>query len=368
MVLYRKYRPQTFGEIVNQKGVIKTLTNALKSGKVAHAYLFSGPRGTGKTTTGRLLAKALNCEKRERTRKSGRSLYEPCNQCFSCQQISQGRALDLVEIDAASNRGIDEIRQLKENIRLGPTSFAWKVFILDEVHMLTPEASNALLKSLEEPPSQTVFILVTTHPHKLLPTIVSRCQRLEFGRLLVKDIMRRLEFIACQEKIEVEPRALRAIAINAQGSLRDAESMLGQFLSLGRQKVTWEDLRDVLGIIDEHLVIKLVEYLGKKEIKKALDFTDKLAQKGIDFQQFLLGMISYIRKMLLIKTDSALSQLFQDKLTKEELDVIIRQAQNFSLSKLLTMMDIFIEAQKDLEKYPFAQMALEMAVFQTLGE
>jgi len=221
-VLYRKYRPQKFSEFVGQEHIVKTLTNAISSGLISHAYLFYGPRGSGKTTIARLFAKAVNCQ----NRKGGD--FEPCNQCFSCKEISEGRAVDLIEIDAASHRGIDEIRDLREGIKFAPTRLKYKVFIIDEAHQLTKEAANALLKTLEEPPSHAIFILATTEIHKMIPTIISRCQRFDFRKLTVPEILKKLEIICQKEKIKIEKVALELIAQNAQGSMRDAESLLDQ--------------------------------------------------------------------------------------------------------------------------------------------
>ena len=223
LVLYRKYRPQTFAEIIGQEHVVQTLTNAISSGMISHAYLFAGPRGSGKTTIARLLAKAVNCENRKG--------FEPCNQCSSCLEISAGRALDLIEIDAASHRGIDEMRELRDGIRFIPTKSKYKVFIIDECHQLTKEAANALLKTLEEPPGHAIFILATTEIHKMIPTIISRCQRFDFRKLTLPEIIKRLEIVSGKEKARIEKPALELIAINSGGSIRDAESLLDQVLT-----------------------------------------------------------------------------------------------------------------------------------------
>ena len=225
LALYRKYRPKTFAEIVGQEYIVKILTNAIASGMISHAYLFTGPRGVGKTTLARLLAKAVNCQ----NRKEGE--YEPCNQCESCQEINQGNSIDLIEIDAASNRGIDDIRELKNGIRFVPSKSKYKVFIIDECHQLSKDANNALLKTLEEPPSHAIFVLATTEIYKMLPTIISRCQRFDFRKLRIEEIVKRLETILKKEKIEYEEPALFLIAREATGSIRDAESLLDKVIS-----------------------------------------------------------------------------------------------------------------------------------------
>ncbi|MFN7088813.1 MAG: DNA polymerase III subunit gamma/tau, partial [Candidatus Paceibacteria bacterium] len=225
LALYRKYRPKTFGEVLNQAVVKQTLQNAIRLGKVSHAYLFAGPRGTGKTTIARLIAKSLNCQKRKPDES------EPCNECKMCQEMNAGRALDLIEIDAASNRGIDEIRELRDGIKFSPVKGKYKVFIIDEAHMLTPPAFNALLKTLEEPPEHAIFILATTEPEKLPPTILSRVQRFDFRRISISDIIKKLQKDIKEEGLKAEPEALYLIASVSEGSIRDAESLLAQVVA-----------------------------------------------------------------------------------------------------------------------------------------
>lgn len=358
--LYRKYRPQTFSEVVNQRHICQTLINAIRTQRVAHAYLFSGPRGTGKTSLARIFAKALNC-------KSLKENFDPCNECDFCKQINEGKSLDLVEIDAASHRGIDEIRNIKEEIRFGPRHLKYKVIILDESHMLTKDASNALLKSLEEPPPQTIFILVTTEIQKIIPTIYSRCLRLIFSKLSLGDIIGKLKDIAQKEGFEIDEKSVKAIAIASNGSIRDSESLLGKIFSLGKKKIDFALLQEYLGFSDEGALIKLADILGKKDLKSALDFIQKLSETGTDFKEFTKNFIHYFRKIALIKTDKNLASIFAAELTKEELAVIIKQAEYFKLTEILKIIDQLLEAYENCYRYPIDQMALEVAVIKILN-
>lgn len=359
--LYRKYRPQTFSEVINQRHICHTLINAIKTNRVAHAYLFSGPRGTGKTSIARIFAKALNCESLDKK-------INPCDKCSFCGQINAGKSFDLVEIDAASNRGIDEIRNIKEEIRFGPRHFKYKIIILDEAHMLTKDASNALLKSLEEPPPKTIFILVTTEIQKIIPTIYSRCQRLIFKKLSLGDIIGKLNDIAQKEGFEIDEKSLKAIAIAAKGSVRDSESLLGKVFSLGKKKIDFVVLQEYLGFSDEGVFIKFAELIGKKDLHNVLIFISKIGESGTDFKEFTKNLIHYFRKIALAKTDRALSEIFADELTKEETEVIIKQAEYFELAKILAIMDELLTAYENCDKYPIEQMALEVAVIKILNQ
>ncbi|MBI1888714.1 MAG: DNA polymerase III subunit gamma/tau [Candidatus Spechtbacteria bacterium] len=291
LVLYRKYRPASFKDVVGQEHVVRTLTSAIAANDFAHSYLFTGPRGTGKTTLARLIAKSLNCQ----NRKNGE--YEPCNKCVSCDEIARGVAIDLIEIDAASNRGIDEIRALKEGIRFGPTHSKYKVFIVDEVHMLTKEAFNALLKTLEEPPAHAVFVLATTEIQKVLPTIVSRSQRFDFRRLRHGEIKKRLEALAKREEKSVEPRILDVISTKADGSIRDAESMLGQIFALGNE-ATMEDIEFLLGAVDLGTLHALFEHLAAGKKPEIFTLMNAIKEQGADLEEFLRHLLRYVRWMM----------------------------------------------------------------------
>ena len=365
LVIYRKYRPQKFSEVVGQDHVIKTLTSALKTGKVAHAYLFAGPRGTGKTTVARLLAKAVNC--------FDTSTYEPCNKCESCLEIMNGRALDLIEIDAASNRGIEEIRELKERIRFTPSRGKYKIFVIDEAHQLTKEAFNALLKTLEEPPAHAIFVLATTEPYKMLPTILSRVQRFDFKKVSLPDIIKRLQMIAQKEKIKVSEKALRIIALNSEGYMRDAETMLGQVIAFSASsadkpgEITIEDIENILGIVDINLAIKFIDLLINKKSSEALSFIDKFVNQGYDLVQFVESLINYSRKLLLIRVSKDLSKIIKEELSQEQLNTALKQAEEFLLEEISKMTEIFIETLYKMKRSSFPQVEVELAVVEICG-
>ncbi len=360
LVLYRKYRPKTFSDVVGQEHIVKTLTNALSTGKVAHAYLLTGPRGTGKTSIARLLAKAVNClDKKE---------SEPCNKCQACQEINQGKSLDLIEIDAASNRGIDEIRELRDGIKFSPNNLKYKVFIIDEVHQLTREAFNALLKTLEEPPAHAIFILATTEIHKVPQTIISRCQRFDFHKLTLDKIVSRLESISNQEKVKIEKPALELIALNADGSIRDGESLLGQVISMEDKNITLEEVQAILGVTDIKAVQDLVGYLAEKNNGGAISHINQISSQGYDLVQFSKSLINYLRKMMILKVDSDLSKLVAAELTKEQKDVIVGQGEKFNQPDLIKTIHLFINASNEIKSADFPQLPLELAVVECCQE
>ncbi|MCZ2845836.1 MAG: DNA polymerase III subunit gamma/tau, partial [Candidatus Bathyarchaeota archaeon] len=329
-VLYRKYRPKTFSEIVGQEHIVKTLTNAILAGMVSHAYLFYGPRGTGKTTIARLLAKALNC--------TDRKSFEPCNKCISCIEVNEGRAIDLIEIDAASNRGIDEMRNLRDGVGIVPTKSRYKVYVIDETHQLTKEASNALLKTLEEPPAHAIFVLCTTEFSKILPTISSRCQRFEFKKLNLGQIIKRLESLTDKEKVKIEKEALELIARTAEGSARDAESLLDEVIistpkRASKTLIKKEEAEEILGIVGIEVVSKLVDFIIKKEEKGALEYLSNIFSGGTDIENFSRKLIFYLRDLFLIKINP---QIFQNEniFTKEEEENLKNQEERFSEQQL----------------------------------
>lgn len=289
--LYRKYRPRTFRDLVGQQHVAATLLNALRQQRVVHAYLFCGPRGTGKTSAAHIFARAVNCLAPQ----DG----EPCGQCEACKRILAGQSLDIIEIDAASNRGINEMRDLRDGVKYTPAQEKYKVYIVDEVHMLTNEAFNALLKTLEEPPGYTIFLLATTEPHKVLPTVLSRCQRFDFHRIRTEDIIGRLQTIAAAEQLAVEEEALALIARRASGGLRDAIGLLDQCLTSGEGRVTATTVNDVLGSVEEEVVARLACAVANQDIETLLATVALFVDEGKDLRQILLQLLEYLREQLL---------------------------------------------------------------------
>ncbi|PIV45387.1 MAG: DNA polymerase III subunit gamma/tau [Candidatus Nealsonbacteria bacterium CG02_land_8_20_14_3_00_37_10] len=379
LVLYRKYRPQTFAEVIGQEHVVKTLTNAISSGIISHAYLFAGPRGGGKTTLARLLAKSLNCQ----NRKEGQS--EPCNKCNSCLEIMGNRSLDLIEIDAASHRGIDEIRELRDGIKFAPTKSKYKIFILDEAHQLSKDAANALLKTLEEPPSHVIFVLATTEIHKMIPTIISRCQRFDFRKLTLQEIVKKLEFIAKKEGVKIEKGALELIALNATGSIRDAESIFGQILTFEdtaregeesklssspfavAREIKTEEVKNLLGLVEINLLSQFCDFLSQKKASEALNFLNDIIEKGVDLQEFTKSLINYLRQGLILKImgPEAANPIITG-LTKEEFQRLQKQTESFKEEELRKVINLFLEAENKMKYSSIPQLPLELAIIETI--
>ena len=361
LVFYRKYRPQLFSEVVGQEHAVRTISNAIAANAFAHAYLFSGPRGTGKTTLARLIAKSLNCQ----TRNDGE--YEPCGKCGSCIEITKGIAPDVIEIDAASNRGIDEIRALKEGIRFSPVSGKYKIFIIDEVHMLTKEAFNALLKTLEEPPAHAVFVLATTELNKVLPTIISRSQKFELRKLTHSEIKERLSGLVAREKKKIDPKILDAIASRATGSIRDGESILGQVLSMG-EGATKEDIDFLLGVADLEQIDKFTGTLASGDSKGALEIISAVIDKGVDFDEFLKGALAYLRWIMFLKVDPNLSSIIGRDISEDELAQLVKTAKKFDIGKLQRAAKLFMQASDAMRYSPIPQLPLELAVVELSSE
>ena len=297
-VFYRKWRPQTLAEVVGQEQVTRTLLNALKSNRVAHAYLFCGPRGTGKTSTGRILAKAVNCL-------TANGQDEPCNTCSMCRAITEGRALDVIEIDAASNTGVDNIRDLRERANYAPGEARHKVYIIDEVHMLSTSASNALLKTLEEPPPHVIFVLATTEVHKVLPTVLSRCQHFDFRRIAQADVVSRLSHICSSEGVKIKPEALRLIARSATGSLRDAENILEQLITYYGAEIELKQAQATLGISGDRRVKEMVKHIIDNDVAAGITTLNSVSSEGLDLRPFNRELIEYLRALLLVKTGTS---------------------------------------------------------------
>ncbi|MBU4256908.1 DNA polymerase III subunit gamma/tau, partial [Patescibacteria group bacterium] len=301
--LYRKYRPQNFEEVVGQNHIKLTLEHEIESGKIAHAYLFCGPRAVGKTTLARVLAKAINCK----DRKEG--AFEPCNECEICREITGGRALDIIEIDAASHTGVDNVREnIIASARVAPSRCKYKVFVIDEAHMLSISAFNALLKTIEEPPANVIFILCTTEVHKVPTTIISRCQRFDFKRISVTDIVKKLNYIVKNEGIKIDKKILEAIARQSEGHMRDAESLLGQIVSVGGKEITSEEADLVIPRSDLGEAVNLVGCLAKKDGGGGIKLINNLIDEGIDLKSFAGDLIEILRRMLLFKISPGLTQ------------------------------------------------------------
>lgn len=362
LAIYRRYRPKTVSEIIGQEAVTEALKNAAKTDRMAHAYLFYGPRGCGKTTAARIVAKLANCEKRA-TDPEFRKQGEPCNECRACKEIDEGRALDVIEIDAASNRGIDEIRGLKEGIRLSPTSLSKKVFIIDEVHQLTKEAFNALLKTLEEPPAHAIFVLATTEYDKLPATIISRTQRFGFKRIPNVKIIEKLRYIAKEESVNISDEALEIIAVSADGGFRDAESLFEQVISMEDKEITLGEVERILGRVGYSKIAKMAEKLIMRE-KEALVLLSEINGEGYNLTQLTKDIILYIRRVLVLAYDLKMEDVFKDELTGEVLAKMRDLAMKCDKDKTIKLIKLLIEAYGEMKYSPFAIVPLEVAVME----
>lgn len=349
IALYREWRPQSFADMVGQEHVTRTLQNALRTNRLAHAYLFSGPRGTGKTSSAKILAKAINCE--------NGPTDEPCNECAACRGITVGSIMDVVEIDAASNRGVDEIRDLREQVKYAPTEVRYKVYIVDEVHMLTTEAFNALLKTLEEPPQHVVFILATTEPHKLPATIISRCQRFDFRRINGRQTVDRLRYIANEKQIEVDEDALWMVARAAEGGMRDALSIFDQVISFGGEKITVEAVITLIGGVRTDILADIARSIAGKEIQQVLRLAGDLIDDGRDTGQILNDITVYFRDLLMYKTVPGLEEV-QDRVNYDK--TFAEVAELFTVSQLVAMIDRMTETSQEMKWHNQARLLLEM--------
>lgn len=359
--LYQKYRPKTFAELVNQNHIKITLQNEIAQNKVGHSYLLYGPRAVGKTTTARLLAKAVNCE----NRKEGTS--EPCNECASCKEINSERSMDIIEIDAASHTGVDNVREnIIAGARISTSKRKYKVFIIDEVHMLSISAFNALLKTLEEPPKKVIFILATTEIHKVPTTIISRCQKFHFKKISDGEMFDRLKFLSKSENKVVDDEVLQSIARNAGGYVRDAESLLGQILSLDEKHITKEQAEIIIPASNFNLIAEFVEYVINKDKIKAIEHINNLVEEGIDLEVFGKELIEFLRKLMFSKISNTLDN-FSISLNKETENKVSKMKEKVEINYLIRMLNIFIARTKELKNADIAQLPLEIAVIE-LGE
>ena len=356
-VIARKYRPQTFSEIVGQQHVTKTIANAINSNRVAHAYIFSGVRGVGKTTTARILAKALNCEKG--------TTADPDGTCASCMEIAEGRSLDVMEIDAASNRGIDQIRELREMVRYAPANSRYKVVILDEAHQLTDEASNALLKTLEEPPERVVFILATTRAEDLVETIKSRAQLFQFRALSFSEIAEEIERISKEEKLKIEPGAVAVLARAAEGSVRDGLSLLEQAISYSGDAITDLQVRELLGVVAESVLDDLVDAISQQSAEGALSLVHRLIQDGQNLQHFCREAIRHFRNLLVARVCGAESELVQAP--KDERGRIAEQAARFTEEDLTRFFNTLMTTDAELRRAPDPRLHLELGLLKMIN-
>jgi DNA polymerase-3 subunit gamma/tau len=355
LVTARKWRPMVFEDVVGQSHVTATLRNAIASNRLAHAYLFSGPRGIGKTTMARLLAKAVNC-------RNPKDL-NPCNQCDICEEITNSRCIDVLEIDGASTRGIEEIRSLRETVRYAPTKCQYKVYIIDEVHMLTKEAFNALLKTLEEPPTHVLFIFATTEVQKVPATILSRCHRFDFRRIAIDEIINRLKYIAQQEKIDIDNDSLLLIAKKGDGSLRDAQSIFDQVVSFCGENITAKQLVDALNLVDQDLYFGVTDLIRAKDTKGGLELVDDVIKRGYDIRDFLSGLAEHLRNILVVRSTGATSLVEAAEVHRKRYQ---SAAEQFSENDLLRLMKIVSETETAAKWSTQPRVRLEAGILQMI--
>src|SRR6266480_4164376 len=359
-VFARKYRPQTFDDLVGQAHVSRTLKNAVAQNRLAHAYLFVGPRGVGKTSTARILAKSLNCVKGP--------TVTPCGECDNCREIAAGNSLDVIEIDGASNNSVEDVRQLRDNVRYAPAKGRYKIYLIDEVHMLSQAAFNALLKTLEEPPPHVKFIFATTEPQKVLATILSRCQRFDLHRIPANLIAQHLQFIAGKEKITLEPAAAHAIARGAEGGLRDAESMLDQLVAFCGSKISESDVLSVFGFTSEQTVIDLTGQILQGKTPDAIDLLHQQSESGKDMMRLMSDLIAYLRDLLVFK---AKPDALKEDVDSDVQKSLAAHAELIAADRLLEMIDQFAAAEGRMKWAPNKKLHFEVAIIkaiQTLGQ
>lgn len=350
--LYRAYRPQTFKDVVGQGHIIRTLKNQIQNNNVGHAYLFSGTRGTGKTSTAKIFARALNCQN---------SIdEEPCNECEFCKDILNDNVMDVIEIDAASNNSVDDIREIRENVKYTPAKCKYKVYIIDEVHMLSQGAFNALLKTLEEPPSYVIFILATTEPHKIPATILSRCQRFDFKRVTVKDMAYRMKEICDDVNVEVDDRALNLIARNSQGALRDALSILDQCMSFSENNIEYKDVVDLLGTVNIEQLFEMAEYVIKEDTKKCLEILNEFVVWGKDIKNLIDDLIDHFRNLMVCKVSKDLDEIIS--LPEEIVDQLKAQAETIEVNDIIRILNVLSTTQDAIKVSSNPRVLAEVSI------
>ncbi len=355
VALYREWRPQKFSDIIGQVHISRTLQNALKTNRIAHAYLFCGPRGTGKTSTAKVLAKTLNCL-------NGPEI-EPCNLCENCKRVTEGTSMDVMEIDAASNRGIDEIRDLREKVKFAPTEGKYRIYIIDEVHMLTTEAFNALLKTLEEPPAHVIFVLATTEPHKVPLTILSRCQRFDFRRIKLNDIISRLRTVVDELGIKTEDETLGLIARIAEGGMRDALSLLDQCISFAGKEVSGEDVNAMLGTVNTGFLFKMTECFIHNDITSGLKLIDELVRQGKDIRLFTRDLTEHFRNLLLVEVCTDIDELLP--VSAEVLQTMQKQSSVLGRKKIVSLIEVLTSTEREMKWASHPRLILELAVIRS---
>ncbi|KXZ40784.1 DNA polymerase-3 subunit gamma/tau [Alkalithermobacter thermoalcaliphilus JW-YL-7 = DSM 7308] len=349
--LYRVYRPIKFEDILGQDHIIKTLKNQIKSNNIGHAYLFCGSRGTGKTSTAKVFARAVNCLGEDE---------KPCNECNVCKSILSEEIMDVIEIDAASNNGVDDIRELRENVKYPPSVGKYKVYIIDEVHMLSQGAFNALLKTLEEPPKHIIFILATTEPHKIPATILSRCQRFDFKRVTVTDIVYRMKMICSDLGISVDDKGLNLIAKSSEGALRDALSMLDQVISYSKNDITYDDIVELLGIVDSSFLLKITDHIINKDTKLILNTINDLIVWGKDIKQFLNDLIDHFRNLMICKVSKDVGDILI--FTEEYINDLKNQSEDISLNEIIRIINILSNCENNIKYSSNQRVLLEVAL------
>ena len=350
--LYRVYRPKTFEDVVGQEHIVKTLKNQIKNNNIGHAYLFSGTRGTGKTSTAKIFARAVNC--------LNPTDEEPCNECEICVDTLNDNIMDIVEIDAASNNSVDDIRELRESVKYTPSKAKYKVYIIDEVHMLSQGAFNALLKTLEEPPSYVIFILATTEPHKIPATILSRCQRFDFKRVSSRDIANRMAYICEKENIQAEEKALSLIARNSQGALRDALSILDQCMSFGNEKIEYNDVIELLGTVNIDELFELSQAIIDENTKKSLQILNEFIIWGKDIRNLINDLIDHFRNLMVCKVSKDLDEIIS--LPEESIERLKKQSKTININDLIRILNILSETQDSMKSSSNTRILAEITM------